>query len=148
MIIQALKVVLEEDELSVRVRNGLGSVQQLKDVTFGLVPGAVKVGGKFHVGFSIPFETQWTADVFDDGRRLGVRLAHVSVGMMGLSPAMVSSQVMQALSQKLEGVAGVAVENDVIVLEPSILLAAKGIAMDVPVKRVGLLQGRVEIEIG
>jgi len=143
-----VKVVLEEHELAVRVLPGLSAVQQLKDVTFGLAPGAVKIGGKFQVGFSVPFETQWTTDVLEHGRKLGVRLAHVSVGLMGLTPAMVSSQVMNVLSQKLQGIAGVAVENEVIILEPSVLLASKGIGMDVPVKRVDVFQGRVEIEVG
>ena len=83
MIIQALKVVLEEAELAAKVQAGLGAVKQVKDVTFGLVPGAVKVGGKFQVGFSIPFETEWTVEVLEQGRRLAVRLAHVSAGMLG-----------------------------------------------------------------
>lgn len=147
MIIQALKVVLEEAELAARVQAGLGAVKQVKDVTFGLVPGAVKVGGKFQVGFSIPFETQWTVEVLEQGGRLAVRLAHVSVGMMGMSAAMVSSQVMGALAQKLAGVSGVVVEDDVIMLEPSVLLAEKGIRLDAAVKRIDVLQGRIEIEV-
>jgi len=147
MIIQALKVVLEEAELASKVQEGLGAVKQLKDVTFGLVPGAVNVGGKFQVGLSIPFETRWTVDVLEEGRRLGVRLAHVSVGMIGMSAAMVTSQVMGALAQKLQGVSGVSVENDVILVEPALLLAAKGIRLDAPVKRLNVVQGRVEIEV-
>ncbi len=147
MIIQALKVVLEEAELAAKVQDGLSAVKQLKDVTFGLVPGAVKVGGKFQVGFAIPFETQWTVEVLEQGRRLGVRLAHVSVGLIGMSAAMVTSQVMGALAQKLQGVPGVAVENDVILLDPAVLLAAKGVRLDAPVKRIGVLQGRVELEV-
>jgi len=147
MIIQALKVVLEEAELAAKVQEGLGAVKQLKDVAFGLVPGAVKVGGKFQVGFAIPFETRWSVDVLDQGRRLGVRLAQVSVGMIGMSAAMVTSQVMGALAQKLQGVPGVTVENDVIVLEPALLLAAKGIRLEARIKRVDVMQGRVEIEV-
>ena len=147
MIIQALKVVLEEAELAAKVQEGLGAVKQLKDVTFGLVPGAVNVGGKFQVGFSIPFETRWTVDVLEEGRRLGVRLAHVSVGMIGMSAAMVSSQVMGALAQKLQGVSGARVENDRILLEPAVLLASKGIRLESPVKRIDVVQGRVEIEV-
>ena len=147
MIIQALKVVLEEAELASKVQEGLGAVKQLKDVTFGLVPGAVNVGGNFQVGFSIPFETRWTVDVLEEGRRLGVRLAHVSVGMIGMSAAMVTSQVMGALAQKLQGVSGVSVENDMILVEPALLLAARGIRLDAPVKRINVVQGRVEIEV-
>ena len=147
MIIQALKVVLEEAELAAKVQEGLGAVKQLKDVTFSLVTGAVKVGGKFQVGFSIPFETQWTIEVVDQGRTLGVRLAQVSVGMIGMSAAMVSSQVMGALAQKLQGVSGARVENDRILLEPAVLLASKGIRLESPVKRIDVVQGRVEIEV-
>ena len=147
MIIQALKVVLEEAELAAKVQAGLGAVKQVKDVTFGLVPGAVKVGGKFQVGFSIPFETEWTVEVLEQGRRLAVRLAHVSAGMLGMSAAMVSSQVMGALAQKLTGMSGVAVENDVIMFEPSVLLAERGIRLDAAIKRIDVLQGRIEIEV-
>lgn len=147
MIIQALKIVLEEAEMTAKVQEGLGAVKQVKDVTFGLVPGAVKVGGKFQVGFAIPFETQWTVEVMEQGRRLGVRLAQVSVGPIGMSAAMVTSQVMGALAEKLQGVPGVSMENDVILLEPSVLLATKGIRLDAPVKRIDVMQGRVEIEV-
>lgn len=148
MIIQALRIVLEEAEMAARLRDGLAAVNQLKEVTFSLVPGAVKVGGKFQVGFSIPFETQWTASVLGTGQKLAVRLAQVSVGMIGLSAAMVTSQVMSALSQKLQGVAGLVVENDTIMLDPAVLLAAKGIRLAAPVRRIDVMQGYVEIEIG
>jgi len=148
MIIQALKVVLEEAQIAARLKDGLAAANQLKDVTFSLVPGTVKVGGKFQVGFPIPFETQWTASVLERDRKLAVRLAHVSVGMIGLSASMVTSQVMNALSQKLQDVPGLVVENDTIILEPAVLLAAKGIRLDAPVRRVDVMQGRVEIEIG
>lgn len=147
MVIQALKIVLEEAELAAKVQAGLGAVGQLKEVTLGLLPGVVKVGGKFQVGFAIPFETQWTVEVLQSGLKLGVRLAHVSVGFFGMSAATVSQQVMGALAQKLQGVSGIAVENDVIVIEPAVLLAAKGVRLEAPVKRVDVLQGRVEIEV-
>ncbi len=147
MIIQALKVVLEEAELASKVQERLGAVKQLKEVTFGMVPGAVTVGGKFQMGFAIPFETRWTVEVVEQGRRLGVRLAHVSVGMIGMSAALVTSQVMGALAQKLQGVSGVSIENEVILVEPAVLLAAKGIRLDAPVKRINVMQGRLEIEV-
>ena len=147
MIIQALKVVLDEAELAAKVRESLGAVSQLKDVTFGLAPGVIEVSGKFKVGISIPFATQWTVGVLKPGDKLLVRLTQVSVGFLGMSAETVSAQVMGALAQKLKGVAGVVVENDGIALEPSVLLAAKGIRLEAPVRRVEVLQGRVEIEI-
>lgn len=148
MIIQALKIVLAESEIAAKLRDGLSAANQLKDVTFGLEPGTVKVGGKFQIGFSIPFETHWTASVLEQGRRLGVRLSHVSVGMLGMSKTMAASQIMGALSQKLQGVDGVAVEQDLIVLDPAVLLSAKGIHLDAPVRRIDVLPGRIEIEVG
>jgi hypothetical protein len=148
MIVQAVKVVLEESELAAQVRAALGAVSQLKEVTFGLVPGAVIVGGKFQLGFAIPFETQWTVEVLEQGLRLGVRLAHVSVGLIGMSASMVSSQVMAALAQKLQGVPGMAVENDAIMLDPAVVLASKGVRLEAQVKRISVLQGCVEVEAG
>jgi hypothetical protein len=147
MIVQALKVVLEEADVAQRFREGLGSVGQLKDLTCNLLPGAVKVAGKFQLGLAVPFETQWTVEVLEAGRRLGVRLAHVSVGFFGVNAASVSQQVMGALAQKLQGVSGVAVENDVILIEPSVLLASKGVRLEGPIRRFELLQGRAEIEV-
>mgnify|MGYP003613694590 CR=1 FL=1 len=148
MIIQALRIVLEEAEIAAKLREGLSAAGQLKDLSFGLVPGTVKIGGKFQVGFSIPFDTEWTVGVMEQGRRLGVRLAKVSVGMLGMSTSMASTQIMSALAQKLQGVTGVAVEQDTILLEPALLLAAKGVRLDAPVKRIDVIDGRVEIEIG
>jgi hypothetical protein len=148
MIIQALKVVLEEAEVAARVRDALGGVSQLRDVTFGLAPGTVKIGGTFQVGLAVPFETQWSVEVLEAGRKLGVKLSNVSVGFFGMSAAAVSGQVMGALAQKLQGVPGAAVEGDVIVLEPAVLLAAKGIRLEAPVRRLAVLAGRVEVELG
>jgi hypothetical protein len=148
MIVQALKVVLEEAEIAAKVKEALGGVSQLKEVTFGLAPGVVKIGGQFQVGVPIPFDTQWSVEVLASGRKLGVKLANVSVGFFGMSAAAVSGQVMGALAQKLRGVPGVAVEGEMIVLEPAALLAAKGVRLDAPVRRLTVLAGRVEVEVG
>ena len=147
MIIQVLKLVLEEADVAAWVQKGLGAVSQVKEVTFGLAPGVVKLGGKFQVGFPIPFETQWAIEVLQSGNKLGLRLSNVSVGFFGMNAATVSTQVMNALAQKFQGVSGVAVENDVIVIEPAVLLAAKGVRLDAPVKRIDVLQGRIEVEV-
>lgn len=147
MIVQALKVVLEEAEIAAKVKEALGGVSQLKNVTFGLAPGVVKIGGQFQVGVSIPFDTQWSVEVLESGRKLGVKLSNVSVGFFGVGASTVSAQVMGALAQKLRGVPGVLVENDVIALDPAVLLAAKGVRLEAPVRRVAVMQGRVEVEV-
>lgn len=147
MIIQSLEIVLEEADVATWVRNGLSAVNQVKDLTFGLEPGIVRLGGKFQVGFSVPFETQWSVDVLESGRRLGVRLAHVSVGFLGMSAETVSAQVMGALAKKVQGVAGMAVENDIIMIEPAVLLASKGIRLNASIKRIEVKQGCVKIEV-
>lgn len=147
MIIQGLKVVLEEADVAAWARNGLSAVNQVKDVTLGLAPGLAKLGGKFQVGFSIPFETHWSVEVLESGRKLGVRLAHVSVGFFGMNAETVSAQVMGALAKKCEGVSGVTVKDDVIVVEPAVLFAAKGVRLDAPIRRVEVKQGRVELEV-
>ncbi len=147
MIIHGLKLVLEEADVARRIRDGLGAVGPIKDLTFGLVPGAVKIAGNFHVGFAVPFETQWTIDVFEDGRKLGVRLADVSVGFFGMNAATVRTHVMGALEQKLRDVSGVAVEDGVIVLDPALLLTAKGVHLASPVRRIEVKQGCVEIDV-
>ena len=147
MIIQALRVMVDEAEIAAKIKDGLGAVNQLKDVTFGLAKGVVKIGGKFQVGFAIPFETHWAVEVLQPECHLGVKLSNVSVGFFGVSADTVRAQVMGALSQKLQNAAGVRVENDVIVVDPALLLAAKGIRLEAPVKRVDVLQGRIEIEV-
>lgn len=147
MIIQALSVVVDEADIAARLKEGLSSVSQLKDVTFSLAKGVVKIGGKFQVGFAIPFETHWSAEVLQPEGRLGVKLANVSVSFFGVSADTVRAQVMGALSQKLQNVAGVQVEGDLIVVDPVALLAARGVRLGAPVKRVDVLPGRVEIEV-
>jgi len=147
MIIQGLKIVLEESDVATWVRSGLSAVDQVKELTFGLVPGIAKLGGKFQVGFSVPFETQWSVDVLESGRKLGVRLAHISIGFFGMNAETVSAQVMGALAKKIQNVAGMAVENDVIVIEPAVLLASKNIRLSAPIRRVEVKLGCVEIEV-
>lgn len=147
MIIQGLKLVLEESDVASRLRDGLGAVDQLKDMTFGLVPGAVKIGGRFQAGIAIPFETQWSVEVLDAGRKLGVKLAGVSVGFFGMNAAALSAQVMSALGKKLKDTSGVVVAGDTIVLDPGLLLAPRGVRLEAPIRRVEVLLGRVEIEV-
>ena len=147
MIIQALKVMLDEAEIAAKVKDGLGAVSQLRDVTLGLAQGVVKIGGKFQVGFAIPFETHWSVEVLPPASRLGVKLANVTVGFFGVSADTVRTQVMSALAQKFQGASGVCVENDVIVVDPALLLAGKGIRLDAPIKRVDVVPGRIEIEV-
>lgn len=147
MIIQALKVVVDEAEVAAKIRDGLGGVSQLKEITFGLAAGAVKIGGKFQVGFAIPFETQWGVEVLSPEGRLGVKLTNVTVGFFGVSADTVRAQVMAALAQKLQGTPGLSVENDVIVVDPALLLAGRGIRLGAPVRRVDVMPGRIEIEV-
>jgi hypothetical protein len=147
MIIQALKVTVEESEVAAKIKDGLSAVSQLKDLSFGLAEGVVKISGKFQAGLAIPFETQWTIAVMPSGGRLGFTLSDVSVGFFGVSADIVRVHVMNALAQKLQGASGVCVENDVIVIDPVTLLAAKGIRLDAPVRRVDVLPGRMEIEV-
>lgn len=146
MIIQGLKLVLEETDVSAWMQRGLGAVNQVRDVTFSLVPGAAKLGGKFQVGFSVPFDTRWSVEVLPGGK-LGLKLSDLSVGFFGMSAATVRQQVMGALAQKLQGVAGVAVDDDVIVVDPAVVLLAKGIRLEAPVRRVDVKQGRLELEV-
>jgi len=146
MIIRAVQVVLEESDVSAWLQRGLGAVNQVKDVTFALVPGAARLGGKFQVGFSIPFETRWTIEVQPEGK-LGLKLSDLSVGFFGVNAATVSQQVMGALAQKLQGVSGVAVAGNAVVIDPAVLLAPKGIRLEAPVRRVEVKQGRLELEV-
>ncbi len=147
MIIRALNMAFAEADVAAKLRDGLGSVSQLRDMTFVLTDGGVKIGGKFHVGFAIPFETHWTLDVIRPDGRLSVKLANISVGFFGMSADTVRAQVMGALAQKLGGATGVSVENDAIMVDPAALLAAKGIRLEAPVRRVVVTAGHIEVEV-
>ncbi len=148
MVVQELKLVVEESDVVSRLRASLGEVNQVRDVNFALTPGLVRIGGKFQAGLTIPFDTQWSVDVLEGGQRLGVKLAGVSVGFFGMSAATVTEQVMGALAQRLKDVAGISVEGDSIMLDPDILLAEKGIRLGAPISRIEIKQGCVELEVG
>jgi len=148
MFVRALHVVIEEAEIAARVRKALDGVGQIMDLTFACDAGVVKIGGKFQMGLSVPFATDWTAEALENGRKLGVRLAKVSVSLFGLSAANVSAQVMNVLAQKLRGVPGVEVRSDVLEIDPAALLADKGVRLEGRVRRIDVLPGRVEVEVG
>lgn len=148
MVVHQLRLVMEESDVVLRLRAGLDAVDRVKDVNFSLTPGLVRIGGNYQAGLSIPFDTQWSVKVSDDGWRLEVKLAGVSVGFFGVSAAMVASQVMAALAARLKDVSGVSVEDDVIVLDSAVLLIEKGIRLGAPLARVEIKQGCVEIEVG
>jgi len=58
MVVQELKLVVEESDVVSRLRASLGEVNQVRDVNFALTPGLVRIGGKFQAGLTIPFDTQ------------------------------------------------------------------------------------------
>ncbi len=142
-----MNVVVEEGEVAAYVRQALGGVSQLKEVTVGLGDGTVTIGGAFQAGLAIPFESVWSAECLDSGRRVGVRLVSVSVRFFGLSSANLSAQVMAAVAQKFEGVPGVSLDGERILLDPQVLLASRGVRLEGAVRRIAVRPGRVEVEV-
>lgn len=146
MIISALNVVFERVELQSLVDRLAGEVDKLKELTLTLEKERVVLGGKISVGLTIPFSTGWQARVLDQGYAVALTLAGVSVGMVGMGTETISAQLLKLLAAKLQGQDAVRVVGNEIIVDLKPALAARGIKLIAPLKRVEISAAGILLE--
>ena len=136
MIVNSLNLVVEVDDLQRLIAKLTGDVDKLKDLTVTLEEGCVVLSGKISVGLTIPFDSKWQTRIMEGGYAAGLTLSDVSVGMVGMGGEMISSQVLSLLESKLQDYDAIRVEGREIVVDLQPALAARGITLKTPLKRL------------
>jgi hypothetical protein len=123
MEIQALKLLLTEQDVNTIVAKALEREQQVRDVRVKLLTDGVHVSGLYPTAFmTVKFETLWS--VAAEGGKVAARLADVKV--IGLPAVMLRGMIMGALADATANGTGLMVDGEQILFDPDHLLASNG----------------------
>jgi hypothetical protein len=147
MIINSADIIIELSELRRALDGAVGGADQVREIDVALENGVAVISGKVALGLTIPFKTRWKVGVADEGYALGVTLAGVSVGVMGVGEGMISDRIMAMLAEKLAGHQSVRVADGVIRVDLRAVLAARGVALRAPVRSIEIKPSGVALRI-
>lgn len=142
MEIQALRLVVTDQDLNHLAEQALTQNPQVKDLRVAIAPDGVHVSGVYVMMMGISFETVWTPSVKDG--KVAAQLANLKVS--GFGGAMLKPALMAALSDTLKQEEGIAIQGDAIVVDPDRLLAAKGVQLRLNLSHVSCAAGQIVIE--
>jgi hypothetical protein len=157
MEIQALRLLLTEQDLQELANEQLPPEQGLRSLRVRLIAEGVVVSGVYPTSLmDMPFETLWQPAVLQG--KLRVRLARVSTGggmsdfaldiFNLLSPGAVRGTVMNQIADLVRGDDTYRIEGDTIVVDPERFLASQGIRAHVQLAAVTCLAGQLVLEAG
>jgi len=125
MEIQALKLLVTQQDLNELVKKHLPEDQPLENVHIRVAPEGVYVTGEYPLLFRVGFETLWELET-----QAGMLLARLTgLKAMGLSATVFKSAVMKAIEEAAQEKDWLAFDEDVVAVDVDRLLAAEGIAM-------------------
>jgi hypothetical protein len=155
MEIQALRLLLTEQDLQELADQQLPSGEGMRSLRVRITPEGVIVSGVYPTSLmDMPFETLWQPAVLDG--KLRVRLARVSTGsgvsdfaldlFNLISPGAVRGTVMNQIADLIKGDDTYRIEGDTIVVDPERFLEGQGIRVRVNLAAVGCLPGELVLE--
>jgi hypothetical protein len=155
MEIQALRLLLTEQELQQAAAQGGDGRLAVRDLSLRITPEGLHVAGTYPTSFlDVPFATLWHLSV--RAGRLAARLVHVRTGNgagdLGLevfsliSPGAVRATLMQAVARALHGEDGLRVEGETILLDPDLLAAQRGLPIQTNLTGIQCGQGCLVLE--
>ena len=123
MEIQALKILITEQEINELARRGLSANQApVRDLRVGFSPAGVMITGTYHGMMRMPFETLWQVSV-----RQGKIVAQLSeLKFVGFAAAMFRSVLMRSISDAIQAEDALEVGEDCLRLDLDRLLALRG----------------------
>jgi hypothetical protein len=135
MEIQALRLLLTEQDLYRLAVEGAGADEVVRDLRVRVAPEGVHVAGTYPTTLmDVPFATLWHLSV--RGGRLLARLGRVQTGdgngdsafdvFSLIGPGAVRGTLMTAIARAVRGVEGLSVEGETILLDPDHLAARRG----------------------
>ncbi len=154
MIINKICFSVTEKEVSDALINGLQrmppeaaeQLKKVKDPTIVFKPGMICFKCKFAMGFlPVPVEAQIELKPANDGTALAIRLAKVSMAMMGGNTA--ATALMGQLAQAIAGKPGMTVEGDTLTIELKQLAAMKGLIVNGNLNTLSIEPGLLTLEL-
>ena len=143
MEIQALKLFFTEADVAVMAAYHLAG--EVEDLQVRLTPEGVVVSGKYPTAFfKVPFETVW--QISASGEEIRVQLGAVRVA--GLPANMLRGALMKTVRDRVEGEAGIRVEDETVVVHVGELIRGHGVDLVVNFTTVRLSIGTAVVEAG
>jgi hypothetical protein len=142
MEIQALKLLITEQDLNELLTRYLPADSGLENVRIRIAPEGVYVTGEYPVLVRVAFETLWELE----GRSGKVHARLGGLKAMGLPAAVFKGAVLKAIEEAVQSEDWLAFDNDIMVVDVDRLLAEKGIKAKTNLNLVRCLVGEVIIE--
>jgi hypothetical protein len=155
MEIQALRLLLTEQDLYQFAVQGAGTHEVVRDLRLQIAPEGVHVAGTYPTSLmDIPFVTLWHLSV--RGGRLLARLGRIQAGngngdsaldiFTRISPGAVRATLMTAIGRALQGEEGLRVEGETVLVDPDRLAARRGWPVRTNLVAVRCGQGALVVE--
>jgi hypothetical protein len=141
MEIQALRVLIAEEELNDWLNKLLRLPDRIRHLEVKLFPEGISLRGTYQWGIAIPFETLW--ETFIHEARLAARLRRFAAGGIGLGLA--KTPVLDAIASQTHWSR---LEGDMLLFDFDPLLRARGIDIRTNLRTIQCGRGHLVIESG
>jgi hypothetical protein len=145
MEIQALKLLITDADLAALATRALAGSETIEELQARLTPEGVVLSGKYPTSFfKVSFETVWRVSA--TGPEIHVKLETIRVA--GLPAKLLRGALMKTVRDKVEGEAGVRVEDDTVIIHVSDAARAHGAEVTVNFTAVRMSIGAAVVEAG
>jgi hypothetical protein len=145
MEIQALKLFITDADVAAMAARHLAGSDTIEELQVRLTPEGVVLSGKYPTAFfKVPFETVWRISAA--GSEVRVKLDAVRVA--GLPANLLRGALMKTIRDRVEGEAGVRVEDESVIVNVTEAARALGGELLVSFTAVRLSIGTAVVEAG
>jgi hypothetical protein len=141
MEIQALRLLITEQDLNELIAKHLADDLPLENLELRLAPEGLSISGEYPLWVRVAFDTLWALEVQE-----GKLLAHLaSLKAMGLPATVFKGTVLKAIEDAVQAQDWMAFENDCIIVDLDRLLAGQGIPLKTNLSAVQSQHGSLVI---
>lgn len=144
MEIQALRLVITEQDVNALVQKHLPPDQPVENVHIRLAPEGAYVRGVYPLFINVSFETLWELGVQEG--KVSARLANLRA--LGVPGNVFKSAIVKLIADAAQGEDWLLFEKDTVLVDVERLLLKEGITIRMNLKRIVCETGQVVIEAG
>jgi hypothetical protein len=144
MEIQALKLLVTDQDLTQLITKFLSADQPLENLKIRVAPEGVYVSGDYPLFVRVAFETLWEPGI--QAGKASARLA--SLKAMGLPAMVFKGAVIKAIEEAVQKETWLAFDVDTISVDMDQLLAKEGLTARTNLRAIHCLAGALLIEAG
>jgi hypothetical protein len=142
MEIQALRLLITEQDLADLARNHLVLDEPIRDLKFRLTPQGVFVTGVYEMLMNVSFETLWEPGI--QAGKLTVRLVRFKA--MGIPLGMFRNMLLEMVRSATPHEDCLWIQNDVVFLDADRLLAKEGVTFRTNLTALSCQTGQLVLE--